>query len=79
VLDVAAATGKFSHLEIRCDPRNVPSNAVAQRLGLCSRADLMTTTSTSVRHRGQPGPEQKYDSTETQYEVSGTRYLRMRY
>jgi len=33
VLDVAAATGKFSHLEIRCDPRNVPSNAVAQRLG----------------------------------------------
>ncbi len=33
VLDMARATGKFSRIEIHCDARNTPSNAVAKRLG----------------------------------------------
>ena len=33
VLDAAASFKEFSHCEIRCDPRNAPSVAVARRLG----------------------------------------------
>jgi RimJ/RimL family protein N-acetyltransferase len=33
LLDVASQFREFSHAEIRCDPRNAPSVAVAQRLG----------------------------------------------
>jgi RimJ/RimL family protein N-acetyltransferase len=33
LLDAAFAIKEFSHAEIRCDPRNAPSVAVAQRLG----------------------------------------------
>ena len=33
LLEAAGAFKEFSHTEIRCDPRNAPSVAVAQRLG----------------------------------------------
>lgn len=33
VLDAAFATNHFAHIEIRCDPGNAPSVAVARRLG----------------------------------------------
>ena len=33
VIEVAKRTGRFNHLEIRCDARNAPSAAVPQRLG----------------------------------------------
>jgi len=33
VVDVARRTGRFTHLEIRCDARNAPSAAVPRRLG----------------------------------------------
>jgi len=33
LLDAARAIKDFSHAEIRCDPRNAPSVAVARRLG----------------------------------------------
>lgn len=40
LVDLARSMREFSHLEIRCDPRNAPSGAVAQRLGF----DLVETT-----------------------------------
>jgi len=40
VLDAASQFKQFSHCEIRCDPRNAPSVAVARRLGF----ELMQTT-----------------------------------
>ena len=33
IVDVAKQTGRFTHLEIRCDARNAPSAAVPKRLG----------------------------------------------
>jgi RimJ/RimL family protein N-acetyltransferase len=33
IVDVARRTGRFTHLEIRCDARNGPSAAVPKRLG----------------------------------------------
>jgi RimJ/RimL family protein N-acetyltransferase len=33
IVDVARRTGRFTHLEIRCDARNEPSAAVPKRLG----------------------------------------------
>ncbi len=33
IIDVARQTGRFTHLEIRCDARNAPSAAVPKRLG----------------------------------------------
>ncbi|HEV8449022.1 MAG TPA: GNAT family N-acetyltransferase [Gemmatimonadaceae bacterium] len=33
IIDVARRTGRFAHLEIRCDARNEPSAAVPKRLG----------------------------------------------
>jgi len=40
IVDVARRTGRFNHLEIRCDARNAPSAAVPRRLGF----ELATTT-----------------------------------
>jgi RimJ/RimL family protein N-acetyltransferase len=39
IIDVARRTGRFTHLEIRCDARNGPSAAVPKRLGF----ELATT------------------------------------
>jgi RimJ/RimL family protein N-acetyltransferase len=39
IVDVARRTGRFTHLEIRCDARNGPSAAVPKRLGF----ELATT------------------------------------
>jgi RimJ/RimL family protein N-acetyltransferase len=39
IIDVARRTGRFTHLEIRCDARNAPSAAVPKRLGF----ELATT------------------------------------
>jgi RimJ/RimL family protein N-acetyltransferase len=39
VIEVAKRTGRFTHLEIRCDARNAPSAAVPKRLGF----ELATT------------------------------------
>jgi RimJ/RimL family protein N-acetyltransferase len=39
IIDVARRTGRFAHLEIRCDARNAPSAAVPKRLGF----ELATT------------------------------------
>ena len=39
IVDVARRTGRFAHLEIRCDARNAPSAAVPKRLGF----ELATT------------------------------------
>ncbi len=39
IVGVARRTGRFTHLEIRCDARNAPSAAVPKRLGF----DLATT------------------------------------
>src|SRR5262249_14844073 len=33
IVGVATRTGRFTHLEIRCDARNAPSAAVPKRLG----------------------------------------------
>jgi RimJ/RimL family protein N-acetyltransferase len=54
LLDAAGDFREFSHFEIRCDPRNAPSVAVARRLGFA----LVETTEEPLQvwsRRATPG------------------------
>lgn len=50
VLAAAAATTRFGHIEIRCDPRNAPSVGVAERLGFT----LAQTIESEPLRAGEP-------------------------
>ena len=48
MLDVATALPHLSHVEIRCDARNIPSAAVPQRLGFRLATTLIEPAGTST-------------------------------
>jgi RimJ/RimL family protein N-acetyltransferase len=50
IVDVAKRTGRFTHLEIRCDARNAPSAAVPERLG------FQLATTIDEPSKGPEGP-----------------------
>src|SRR3954468_1827067 len=52
LLDAGFAIREFSHVEIRCDPRNAPSVAVARRLGF----ELMQETPEPLQVWMRPSP-----------------------
>jgi RimJ/RimL family protein N-acetyltransferase len=51
IVGVARLTGRFTHLEIRCDARNAPSAAVPRRLGF----ELATTIEEGPGSPDSPG------------------------